>query len=197
VHSVRFQVTASPYGPGNYTQFDTPHSVRLLWASDQLDAALTTHNTLKTQTSMNPVGFESTTPASKRPQTNALDRAATVVINFVYSHIYCGLRLRSSGMLRRVASCIRAHVSDVSIFKIRFLRFAWICPSALRNDPLPTMQGVIKKKSVPLQAWSGPESSRKLRFPDVMTKAQDGGKVVGLTHRPPLPPGNTPGTYFC
>jgi hypothetical protein len=26
---------------------------------------------------------------------------------------------------------------------------------------------------------------------------QNGGKVVSLTHRPPLPPGNTPGTHFC
>ena len=54
-----------------------------------------------------------------------------------------------------------------------------------------------KGKSVPLQAWSGPEGSRKLRFPDFITTAQDGGKVVSLTHRPPLPPGNTPGTHFC
>jgi hypothetical protein len=30
-----------------------------------------------------------------------------------------------------------------------------------------------------------------------MTTAQDGGKVVSLTHRPPLPTGNTPGTHFC
>ena len=51
-------------------------------------------------------------------------------------------------------------------------------------------------KSVPLQAWSGPEGSRKLRFPDYMTTAQDGGKVVSLTHRPPLPSGNSPGTHF-
>ena len=36
----------------------------------------------------------------------------------------------------------------------------------------------------------GPEGSRKLRFPDFMTTAQDGGKVVSLTHRPPLPPEN-------
>jgi len=56
---------------------------------------------------------------------------------------------------------------------------------------------VIKCKSVPLQAWSGPESSRKLRFPDFMTTAQDGGKVVSLTHRPPLSSGITPGTHFC
>jgi len=44
-----------------------------------------------------------------------------------------------------------------------------------------------KGKPVPLQAWSGPEGSRKLKFPDNMTTAQDGGKVVSLTHRPPLP----------
>ena len=56
---------------------------------------------------------------------------------------------------------------------------------------------VVKGKAVPLQAWSGPEGFRKLRFPDFMTTAQDGGKVVSLTHRPPLPPGNTPGTHFC
>ena len=44
-----------------------------------------------------------------------------------------------------------------------------------------------KVKAVPLQAWSGPEGSRKLRFPDFMTTAQDGGKVVSVTHRPHLP----------
>ena len=54
-----------------------------------------------------------------------------------------------------------------------------------------------KGKAVPLQAWSSPEGSRKLRFPDFMTTAQDGGKVVSLTHWPSLPPGNTPGTHFC
>ena len=37
---------------------------------------------------------------------------------------------------------------------------------------------VKKGKAVPLQAWSGPEGSRKLRFPDFMTTAQDGGMVV-------------------
>jgi hypothetical protein len=38
----------------------------------------------------------------------------------------------------------------------------------------------MDRKPVPLQAWSGPEGSRKLRFPDFMTTAQDGGKVVRL-----------------
>jgi len=55
----------------------------------------------------------------------------------------------------------------------------------------------MKGKAVPLRAWSCPDGSRKLRFPDFMTTAQDGGKVVSFTHRPPLQPGNTPGTHFC
>jgi len=39
----------------------------------------------------------------------------------------------------------------------------------------------------PLQARSGTDGSRKLRFSEFMTTAQDGGKVVSLTHRLPLP----------
>ena len=54
-----------------------------------------------------------------------------------------------------------------------------------------------KGKAVPVQAWTGPEGSRKLRFPDFVTTAQDGGKVVNLTHWLPLPPGNAPVTHFC
>ena len=35
----------------------------------------------------------------------------------------------------------------------------------------------------------GPQISRQ--------SAHEGGKVVSPTHRPPLPPGNIPGTHFC
>ena len=48
-----------------------------------------------------------------------------------------------------------------------------------------------------LEVWTGPEGSRKLRFPDFMTTAQDGGKVVSLKHRPSLPRENAPDTHFC
>jgi hypothetical protein len=70
------------------------------------------------------------------------------------------------------------------------LRFSFVC----RLANVHTKQ--VKGKAVPLQAWNGPQGSRKLRLPDFMTTAQDGGKVVSLTHRPPLPPGNTPGSHF-
>ena len=39
---------------------------------------------------------------------------------------------------------------------------------------------LIKGKAVPLQAWTGPEGSRKLRFPDFLTTAQDGGRLSAL-----------------
>ena len=39
--------------------------------------------------------------------------------------------------------------------------------------------GKGKGKAVPLQAWTGPECSRKLRLPDFMTTAQVGGKGKG------------------
>ena len=45
----------------------------------------------------------------------------------------------------------------------------------------------IKGKAVPLQAWTGPEGSGNLTFPDFMTKAQEVGKAVSLRPRPHLP----------
>jgi len=37
-----------------------------------------------------------------------------------------------------------------------------------------------KGKAVPLQAWTGPVGSRKLRFPDFVTTAQDGSRMSAL-----------------
>ena len=47
------------------------------WLARRRDLYLTTHNSHKRQTSMPPVGFEPTISAGERPQTYALDRAAT------------------------------------------------------------------------------------------------------------------------
>ena len=69
--------------------------------------------------------------------------------------------------------------------------------SSLLVDFISPSRGKSKGKAVSLQAWSGPEGSRKLRFPDFMTTAQGGGKVVSLTHRPHLQSGTSPGTHFC
>jgi hypothetical protein len=52
-------------------------------------------------------------------------------------------------------------------------------------------------KAIPLQALTDPEDSRRLRLQILRQSAHEGGKVVSPTHRPPLPPGNIPGTHFC
>ena len=46
-----------------------------------------------------------------------------------------------------------------------------------RTDLLPIIRSLdtVKGKAVPLQTWTGPEGSSKLRFPDFVTTAQDGG----------------------
>jgi len=41
-------------------------------------------------------------------------------------------------------------------------------------------RGKGKSKAVPIQAWTGPEGSRKLRIPDFVTMAQDGGRLSAL-----------------
>jgi hypothetical protein len=41
-----------------------------------------------------------------------------------------------------------------------------------------------RKQATPLQAWTGPEGSRRLRLPDFKKSAHEGGKVVSPKHRP-------------
>jgi hypothetical protein len=49
------------------------------------------------------------------------------------------------------------------------------------------------KISSPVTGLEWPRGFQEVKVP----MAQDDGKVISLTHRPPLPPGNTPGTHFC
>jgi hypothetical protein len=59
------------------------------------------------------------------------------------------------------------------------------------------MRIIIRGKSIPLQASTGPVGSGKLRLPDFKTTAHESGKVVSPTHRLHLLPGNMPGTQLC
>jgi hypothetical protein len=83
--------------------------------------------------------------------------------------------------------------------RISVLMIIYLHPGATLEESFKekVKKFTCKAKAVPLQASGDPEGSRNLRFPDFLTTAQDGGKVASLTHRPHLPPGNTPGTHFC
>ena len=88
------------------------------------------------------------------------------------------------------------------VFKIGFLRFFAYITSAVLSFTIKSKAKLVLRfffiyigtsrciivKAVPLEAWSGPEGSRNLRFPGYMTTAQDDGKVVSLTHRPLFTP---------
>jgi hypothetical protein len=81
----------SGQGPSHYRGFTiTPHSVGLLWMCGQTDAETSTwqHTTQTRDISMPPAGFEPTIPASERPQTHVLDRAATGIGMFVDCNIF-------------------------------------------------------------------------------------------------------------
>ena len=54
------------------------------WSARRRDLYLTIHNPHKRQTSMPPAGFAPAIPASGRPQTHALDRAATGSCYFIW-----------------------------------------------------------------------------------------------------------------
>jgi hypothetical protein len=97
--TVSFEISIFSYGstaprgprPPHFSRF-RDHTLTTLgrtpldeWPARRRDLYLTTHNTHKRQTSMPPAGFEPTIPASERPQTHALDRAATGIGWDIYS----------------------------------------------------------------------------------------------------------------
>jgi hypothetical protein len=70
---------------GSVITYTVRHTVGLLWTSDQPVAEASTYTGQhKRQTSMSRAGFEPAIPATKRPQTYALDRAVTGIGLFNY-----------------------------------------------------------------------------------------------------------------
>jgi hypothetical protein len=55
----------------------------------------------------------------------------------------------------------------------------------------------VKRKSVPLQAWTGPEGSRRLRFPFQDNWHMKVVRLSALRTSHFYPPGKIPGTHFC
>ena len=103
-------------------------------------------------------------------------------------------------------------MSTGSILDIRMLGRSWdiivltsngmmkVTEMSLKGFESKRRERDLKPEFSPTSPITGPrcpEGSRKLRFPDYVTTAQDGVKVVSPKHRPPLPPRNTSGTHSC
>jgi hypothetical protein len=110
--------------------------------------------------------------------------------------------LRQSGELNSLTIKVKKNVTAYSFMEGKTLRLKisevkemavkctphYIISFCCGNFESSKNCGKNKGKAVSLQAWIGPEGSRKLRLPNYMTTAQDGDKFVSLKHRPPLPP---------
>ena len=75
-----------------------------------------------------------------------------------------------------VDSCINLHRPFAAAYELKMVTVFIYCQVKIE-----------KGKAIPLQAWTGPEGSRRLRLPHFMTTAQDSGKIVSRTHWPTFP----------
>ena len=87
-------------------------------------------------------------------------------------------------MLCYVMLCLHFWVNDQLDVELRYI----IRPLLYKAIPHPyefypdfITNVLYKDKSVQLQARRGPERSKKLRFPDFVTTAQDGGRLSALS----------------
>jgi hypothetical protein len=80
------------------------------------DLYLTTHNTYKRQTSMPTAGFEPAIPASERPQTQAIDRAATG-IGDLYQSPYISLLLITATLIHMTICLYRLAAQPLCVYR--------------------------------------------------------------------------------
>jgi len=76
----------------------------------------------------------------------------------------------------------------------------WLIPSlrfCISDNHSFEESTVVYSKISPITGPRCPEGSRKLRFPDYVTMAQDGGTLSALRTGRFLTPGNTTSTHFC
>ena len=129
--------------------------------------------------------------------------------HFGVFHAEYGRKWKTAERRKLGADVLKSLVQFLNAFvdchPVRYCRWVRDSVSEISRDCGPVRSFEIGKASnmEGKQSHYRPEvahrvpGSRKLNFPDFVTTAQDSGKVVSLTHRPTLPPGNAPGTHFC
>ena len=80
------------------------------------------------------------------------------------------------------------HILNRTLCSVSFRYLLWIWRHKYGGISFWTKQS----KAIPLQAWTGPEGSRRLRLPDFKTV----GKVVSPSTGRLYPPGSIPGIHF-
>jgi hypothetical protein len=131
-------------------------------------------------------------------KTSPLMLSKEIINDYFHDHVehtkLCEKNPKNVLMLNAVLTHNFHCASMVQWYSTRYLSSCNKTPTWLQevqktcDQPIPTRAATLlstipnsagkKGKAVPLQAWSGPQGSSKLRFPDYVTMAQDGGKVV-------------------
>ena len=130
---------------GHTTLGETPLAV---WSARRRYLYLAKHNTRKRQISTPPTGFEPAKPASKRPQTHTLDRAATGIghsVRLLLCYVlrdksYCStVKMETTGSSRKFEVYLTKHTASCPISPwpktfnlVCFLRSNIRIPSCLR-----------------------------------------------------------------
>ena len=64
------------------------------------------------------------------------------------------------------------------------------------NVPVERKWKCVAGKAAPVTGLDRPRGFQEVKVPRFRDSGTGWWQVVSLTHRPPLPPGNTPGTHF-
>ena len=145
-----------------WSHSDTPHSVELFlddWPTRRRHLLyLTTHSTHKTETSTSPKEFEPTTPASERPQNQALERTATGIgVKMFAAYKFCIIVNLSVCMfnfalhyLFNIQHPLHAHLMKPSKFHLRKWerRLIWPFTQGLDRKPVKFSACCIKSCAV-------------------------------------------------
>ena len=102
---------------------------------------------------MTPAGFEPAIPASQRPHTHPFDNAATVMGNSPSIITLFSVLFNDAINSEQNSDLVKAESTRMEDW--------W-------QDTDKSTRSK-KGKAIPLQAWTGPEGSRRLRFPDFKT----------------------------
>jgi hypothetical protein len=103
-------------------------------------------------------------------------------INAKNGPVYC--LISTAIFLLQIAQKICAYLRFLLPLRLTISKFlVWF----IRHPSQSTSSLPGKTKAIPVQAWTGPEGSSRLRLPDYMTTAHEDGKVVSLKHWLPLP----------
>ena len=106
------------------------------WSARRRDLYLTTHNTHNGQTSLPPAGFEPTISAGERPQTYALDRAATgtgnISIYSIQKNAFYTMHITSCWMVEELVrvsetQAIEKFLSVGSVIPLMIMKVITVC----------------------------------------------------------------------